>query len=786
VWILLFFLGVTPLAAADFPTTRASYCPSDARLLDRHGDVVHERRIDRTRRRLAWTALDEVSPALVEALLASEDRRFFEHSGVDWRAVGAAAWQRLRGGAPRGASTISMQLAALLDPELGRRGAPRTAGDKWAQMRAAWELEASWSKREILEAYLNLVTFRGELQGIGAASAQLFGKAPHGLTRAESAVLAALVRSPNADRDALARRADALLAAIDTTPGANPNLRTSAPSHLRMQLSNLMPLSAAIDRVVDTPAGGVARVALAPHVARRLMPDGGGCGDTRSTLDRGVQTAAVEAVQHHLLGLRDRAVHDAAVLVVDNDSGAVVAYVGSSGALSPARQVDGVQARRQAGSTLKPFLYGLALDRRLLTAAALLDDAPLELPVGSGLFRPRNYDDRFRGPISVRTALAGSLNVPAVRTLTLVGAADFAAALRDLGFAGVRQPGDYYGPSLALGSADVTLWEMVGAYRALANGGTWSPLTLVARASVPAESVARSSSSATQLDDPHRLGGDEHRLVRASAAVSPTSFTGLEPRATRLEHRATSSAGTEARATSPSDARDTSPSESRSALSPAAAFIVADILADRGSRGVTFGLESPLATRFWTAVKTGTSTDMRDNWCVGFSRRYTVGVWVGNFSGAPMRDVSGISGAAPIWQEVMEYLHRDLASPAPTPPPGLVHAGVAFANAVEPARQDWFLAGTEPNGAPALRALLPRVADPVDGTSIAIDPDIPAGRQRVAFSADAANGLRWRLDGRDLGPVRGILLWAPIPGAHELALVDERDAVVDRSRFSVR
>ncbi|MDX2170179.1 MAG: hypothetical protein SF182_24115 [Deltaproteobacteria bacterium] len=185
-------------------------------------------------------------------------------------------------------------------------------------------------------------------------------------------------------------------------------------------------------------------------------------------------------------------------------------------------------------------------------------------------------------------------------------------------------------------------------------------------------------------------------------------------------------------------------------------------------------------------MKTGTSTDMRDNWCVGFSRRYTVGVWVGNFSGAPMRDVSGISGAAPIWQEVMEYLHRDQPSPAPPPPPGVTRASVELANAVEPPRQDWFLAGSEPGGAPALRARLPRLTDPVDGTAIAIDPDIAAGRQRVAFSAADAAGLRWRLDGRDLGPVTGILLWPPVAGSHDLALVDAAEAVVDRSRFSVR
>ena len=187
--------------------------------------------------------------------------------------------------------------------------------------------------------------------------------------------------------------------------------------------------------------------------------------------------------------------------------------------------------------------------------------------------------------MSVRTALAASLNVPAVRTLGLVGAdALRASSSRRLGFDGLREAGDFYGPSLALGSADVSLWELVNAYRALA---------------------ARRARGARS-----RLGADEP-------------------------------AGDGAAASTPTDA----------------AFLVSDILADRESRSLTFGLENPLATRFWTAVKTGTSKDMRDNWCVGYSRRYTVGVWVGNFSGEPMRDVSGVTGAAPVWLEVMAWLH---------------------------------------------------------------------------------------------------------------------------------
>ena len=678
--------------APRFEQVRADYCPSDSRLLDRHGAVLHELRLDQTRRRLEWTPLASVSPQLTAAVLASEDRRFLAHGGVDWHAVGGALWQRLDGGGLRGASTLTMQLAALLDPDLRQRGTPRSVSEKWSQMRAAWALEREWSKAQILEAYLNLVTFRGELQGVGAASQVLFGKAPHGLTHAESLVLAALVRAPNADRAALTRR--------------------TATGH-----STVDGLAAAVDRVVAAPHGTGPRLALAPHAARRLMSRSAPapCADTPSTLDADLQRDAAEAVRRHLLAIRDRSAHDAAVLVADNASGEVLAYVGASGDLSSARHVDGIQARRQAGSTLKPFLYALALDQRLLTAASLLDDSPLEIDAGGGLFRPRNYDEQFRGLVSLRTALAGSLNVPAVRTLLLVGADVFADELRGLGFSGVAEPGDYYGPSLALGSADVTLWQLVGAFRVLANGGVWTPL---------------------------------HMQASDNAASDTTS---------------------------------------RRVFSAAASFITSDILADRDSRSVTFGLESPLATRFWSAVKTGTSKDMRDNWCVGYSRRYTVGVWVGNFSGEPMRDVSGVTGAAPIWADVMNWLHRDVASNAPAPPPDARAATTTFADGAEPTRREWFVSGTEPAPADAVRAQTPRIEEPADGVIIAVDPDISAGRQRVAFAAQSPHtDLRWRLDGVDLGAATKTVLWSPARGAHVLQLVDAQDRVLDAVHFEVR
>jgi len=684
-------LWLTRPAAPPFDAVRAAHGPSDARLLDRHGVVLDARRIDTTRRRLDWVSLDAIAPALRRAVVAVEDRRFTEHGGVDLRAVAAALGQAIRGGPSRGASTISMQLAALLDPRLRPHGGARSLAQKWGQVRLARALERAWSKDQILEAYLNLVGFRGELEGVGAAAAALFATTPGALTGAESAVLAALVGAPGAPPAAVVRRAATLRPRLPAAPTADA-------------------VEAAARRALAGVPAMPSPPSLAPHVAQRLL---GTSPAVRTTLDAGLQRAATAALERNLLAVRERGVQDGAVLAVDNDTGEVLAYVGSSGHLSGARHVDGVRARRQPGSALKPFLYALAIERRLLTPASLLEDAPLEIALPSGLYRPHDYEDRFLGLVSVRTALASSLNTPAVRTLGLVGGDAFVAELGRLGFAGIDRPADYYGPALALGSADVSLWEMAGAYRALANGGRWTPLRL-------------------RLDDP--------------AGVP------------------------------------------RQALEPATAFLVADILADRESRSATFGLENALATRFWTAVKTGTSTDMRDNWCVGFSRRFTVGVWVGNFSGAPMRDVSGVTGAAPVWLEVMERLHSGVPSDPPPAPPGVVAVPVVFAGDVEPHRREWMLAGSAAADArPSLATARPRVCSPVRGARFALDPDVPAARQRLLLEAEHATGSpRWRMDGVDLGTAGARRLWEPTPGRHLLELVDATGEALDRVEFEVR
>jgi penicillin-binding protein 1C len=690
-------------ARPSFQEAKALHRSSDAVILDRHGEVIHEMRIDKSGRRLDWTGLKDISPSLLKAVLKSEDRRFYEHSGVDWKAVGAAAINRLFGSGGRGASTISMQLASMLESGGTPKGR-KTLRQKWDQMAAARELESKWTKEEILEAYLNMVSFRGELQGIAAASRGLFAKEPAGLDDRESVVMAALIRAPNAPPAEVGLRAAALAQTLSH--------KTDDPAVRQFAIDSL-----------SRPYRLRPRIAIAPHLARRLIAAGNSTGKKsgfsgpaplpmRSTIDLRLQRFAMDTLRQQLDALAGRNVGEGAVLVVDNATGDVLAYVGSAGD----SQVDGITARRQAGSTLKPFLYSLAIERRILTAASILDDSPLHIPTERGLYVPSDYDHRSRGPVSVRTALSSSLNIPAVRTQLLVGTDPFVRRLRQAGF-DLRRPGEHYGFSLALGTADISLYELVNAYRTLVQGGMRTPLRLAPAAAGKAKRV---------MD------------------------------------------------------RD-------------AAYIVSDILADRASRSIAFGLDNPLTTRFWSAVKTGTSKDMRDNWCVGFSRRYTVGVWVGNFSGEPMWNVSGVAGAAPVWLEIMNRLHRDSRSAPPPRSAGVVMARTHFPTGTEAERNELFLAGTEPTQAASpprqdAARLIARIAYPPEGTIIVIDPDIPEENQLLFFEADngTGEGLRWRLNDELRATGDEGRRWAPRPGRYRLALIDDGGSTLDTVSFQVR
>jgi|WetSurMetagenome_2_1015567.scaffolds.fasta_scaffold18572_3 penicillin-binding protein 1C len=686
----LFFLPGGNVVPA-FEEVRAGHLRSESVLLDRHNEILQELRTNSRGRRLEWVRLQDISPALPAAILAAEDRRFYKHRGVDWASLASVAAGFFHSGS-RGASTITMQLAARLNTELQPSGQHRTIYQKWEQMRAARVLERSWSKEQILEAYVNLVSYRGELQGLAAAAGGLFGKQVHGLTQAESIILAALLRSPNADPNQVAKRACKLA------------------DSMNLQLSH-SEISARAGEALNRPYFIQPQAALAPHVAQRVFAEAqarGGQAPDRivCTIDRSLQQFAADALYRHVMSVRAQNVHDGAVLVLDNTSGEVLAYVGNTGESGSARYVDGVQAFRQAGSTLKPLIYGAAIDQHILTASSLIDDSPLDIPVAGGVYRPNNYDRLFHGPVTVRTALASSLNVPAVKTLNLVGVESAIKVLEAAGFQKLESP-EFYGPSLALGAADIRLHELTNAYRCMANKGAWSPI----------------------------------------------HFTFGEPQG-----------------------------KPRQALSPQAAFIVMDILSDRESRSRTFSLESPLSTRFWTAVKTGTSKDMRDNWCIGSSSLYTVGVWAGNFSGEPMRNVSGISGAAPVWVDVMNWLHRDRTSRAPEAPPGVLAAQTPGQG-----RKEWFIQGTENAVLTGMSSQGFRISYPAHGTIFALDPDIPSEEQKLFFEAQPKDGhLHWVLDGQRIGSAGALLLWTPLRGKHALSLTDASDRVIDAVSFEVR
>ncbi|WP_414439312.1 penicillin-binding protein 1C [Burkholderia sp. 22PA0106] len=732
----------TAHAVPGYDAVRRDFRSSDWLLLARDGTPLQRTRIDSAERRGDWVTLADVSPALRAAIVVSEDKRFYDHSGVDWRGIAGAAWANLWNSRTRGASTVTMQLAGLLG-DSSRRSGQRSLPQKAGQAIDALWLERSWRKDQILEAYLNLVPFRGETVGLSALSVTLFGKAPSGLDERESAVAAALIRAPNASYPKVAERACRILHDMQAAAGC-----TGLDGLVQLAFARPAPPSSAF-------LGGEA---LAPHFARRIAaethPEPG--ARIRSTLDAGLQRFARDALTHALTELsaapRSRNVQDGAAIVIDNRSGDILAWVGSSGALSAAPEVDSVLALRQAGSTLKPFLYAQAIDERRLTGATLLDDSPVDLAAGGGLYVPQNYDHDFKGWVSVRSALGSSLNVPAVRTLVLVTPHRFSRTLTALGLP-LTEQGDYYGYSLALGSADVTLLTLANAYRALANGG-------LAR---PAFDLPR---SAAQV-----------------AAQAPA----------------------------------------KRVFSADASFIVTDMLADNNARTRTFGFDSPLATHVFSAVKTGTSKDMRDNWAVGYTSRYTVGVWVGNADGSPMWNVSGVTGAAPVWAAIVARLHRDGGSVAPKPPPGVVSERVAFERAIEPSRDEWFLRGTETaevklaagaGGTPARASVTApaarrdgtgplrnvaatagatgphaplAIASPTDGTIFALDPDIPPRNQRVWFervSGDSGRGS-WRLDGRTIGRGERVA-WLPWPGHHRLELLDASGKPADQVGFEVR
>ncbi len=563
--------------AWPLPESAAPRRTASLRVADRDGGLLREIRPDGTG---PLVALGAVAPEVVGALVATEDRRFYRHPGIDVVALGRAAWQNARdGGVTSGGSTLTMQTARALRGRHTRA----TLSDKVAEMHLALRLELRRSKSEILELWLGRVSFGNHATGIEAAARTYFGKTARDLTLPEAALLVGVPQSPS--RLDPFRHPERAMARQRTVLAA-------------MQRAGLVTDSARA-ALAATPLAFVRpeRAFRAPHLVEWVRQDLSKVTDAvevRTTLRPALQREAEAIVRAHLRGLRDASVTAAALLVLDNTTGEVLAHVGSPDFWDDAAsgQVDGARALRQPGSALKPFTYGLALESGRYTPATVLEDLELQVVEAGGAFSPENYDQRFHGPVPLREALASSFNVPAVRVVQDVGPEALLALLRRAGFASLTGSAEHYGVGLTLGNGEVRMTELARAYAGLARGGTLPPLHTV-----------RWIRTAT---------GDTLR-----PAVAPAVPMGL---------------------------------------TPDVAYLLTNILSDPEARAPGFGRGGPLELPFPAAVKTGTSKDYRDNWAVGVTPRHTVAVWVGNFDGRPMRWVSGTRGAGPILNAVLQEL----------------------------------------------------------------------------------------------------------------------------------
>lgn len=419
---LIFSLAIAPVAGAavfliflisrtpDFKTVKSRFRASDRAILDRRGRLIDEVHFSKSARHLDWVDLSQTPPFFIEAVLVAQDRRFYFHPGFDLFAL-------LRGSiadVDRSTDTLTMQVAAIVEKR-------SSAAPYWMRIGQALALELKWRKREILEAYVNLVPYREDLHGLSAASFAIFDKNPATLSHSESALLAALIGFSKTGLGLMHDRACGLLRRL----GTPEECALLGPEHLSYldQVYRIHPFRH-----------------LAPQVALRLAKDSELHDRSliRSTLDRDLQWTVLHALQKHSV--------DAAAIVIENQSGNVIVDVEESEA-------------HPAGSTLKPLLYAKALDERILTAATELEKSPS---------RPKRL-------VTVRAALVQSLNIPALRALDLLGVDSFVENLKALGLSDLQAP-DRYGPSLALGAIPVRLREIANAYRAVANKGVWSPL----------------------------------------------------------------------------------------------------------------------------------------------------------------------------------------------------------------------------------------------------------------------------------------------------------------------
>lgn len=651
--------GVAVLGAELSARARLESPPPSAVLVDSNGAFLAQVTEDGPRADYGFWPLPHVPERVALATLALEDQRFWSHPGVDPLAVGRAVWQRATGSGRSGASTLAMQIARM------QRPADRSFPAKFLEAGTALLLTARYGREALLRHYLRLVPYGNGSHGIAHAARWYFDKPVDDLSWAEIAFLAALPQAParmnplRADGfpRALAR-AGKLLARLEArgvlTNGERrlaeeqlSRLRLQAPARRPGSLHVVLRLKEALHQSGWSPLGSDGRVV--------------------TTLDRSLQQAAETLLMKHVADWRGAEAEQAAALILDRRCLAVRAAVGSAGFFgTPGGALDFTRTPRSPGSTLKPFLFALALEKRVLRPDQVMADAPEEA------FGMANADGQFLGPLLPRQALANSRNIPAATLLRTLGFEPSFRFFEDLGLHHIAVPAENFGLSMAIGGLPTRLDWLLQAYGALANDGILKPLHWYAG----------------ETQEPPR------RLISAETARLVTGF-----------------------------------------------------LADPLARLPSFPRGGPTDYPFPVAVKTGTSQAYRDAWTIAYSDRYLIGVWVGRPDAAPMRQVTGAGGAAPLARALMLLAHRATAGemldadfPAPE---GYERVALCSATGQEAA-----YAKTSATCGPILREWLP-----MDRTRAALSPALPPPlaalrrtEQPVALTITAPrNNLRlWR------------------------------------------
>jgi len=717
VMILLILVGPILVSFVPLPPALFTTPPPTVELLDRNGEPLRlTREGERPFQQLA--SLSEIPQTLVSATLAAEDSRFWSHHGVDWRADLRAAWQLIwNRRIISGASTITQQLIKLSAHR------PRTFRAKIIETAQALRLEQVWEKQRILTEYLNRVDYGNYNRGCVEAAQFYFAKPLRDLSTAECALLAGLPQSParlnpRAHFAAARRRQEWILTRMH---------KEGWLAEDEFQRASREPLRLA--------QGG--RVFEAPHFVDLLLEQGtvtAGNPGVRTTLDLPLNRFAGQTLRRQLDALQAEHAGEGAIVVIENQTGNVLALVGSRDYFSAqSGQVNGAYAPRSTGSALKPFLYWLAFEKGA-TPASIVADVPTDFATSTGLFSPVNYDRHCYGPVRYRVALANSLNISAVKVLdSLGGAAPLLELLRRCRLTTLTHADDYYGLGLAIGNAEARLLELANAYACLARLGDVQP----------------------------------YRLIPSAAGQNAGKRVG--------------------------DAD--------------AAWLIGDILSDNDARAEAFGPESSLRFDFPVACKTGTSSDFRDNWAFGYTPEFTVGVWVGNFDGSPMRHISGVTGAAPILHDLFDYLHNHYGTSWYALPADIMERAIdlltgklssqsdavgekfiahALPLANEPGDYDdagrvrlgpeyreW-LAGADNwlTGRAVLRNTAPtlRITFPLPGTILFLDADLPDHGRRLYLSADGADGAEWSSDSLECRRQNGRSLVLLELGRHELTV----------------